>query len=257
MTLGKGSSLPDVNIPTSYPIGTPTVNTAGLTRRVRDLQGQINDRPVIELVNVVSTSSTTIGIQKIGTTTTITGVVPVGWSGKQRPVVGDTCWVLYPFPGATPIAIGVSLPTQPRVKVYLTIDVGIGANVVPGNVLFFDGNWAEEYKELCAHDFVTNNSRLTVLHSGLYLIHACITYAGNNTGQRGTGLMVNGTVIVEPFDTAPNGLLDSVVSFALPYELNANDYLEMAYVQNSGGALNIRGGRAKTFLSAVRIADID
>lgn len=246
--------MPDANLPTQYPIGTPTVNTKGVTRRVRDLQAQLNDKPNIELVEVIDVFTSSLTIRKIGTTTDIAGVVYIGWAGAQHPEIGELVWALTPEPGATPIAIGVPNPTQPRCKVWLNTDVLVATNTTPGVKYAFDSVWTEEYKELVTHSSVTNNTRLTILREGLYIIHGQSTFEANGAGQRGNGLMLNNTMLVQPFDTAPNGLIDSVVWFTIPLYLSPNDYLEMAFVQNSGGNLNIKGGPAKTFLSVIRVA---
>ncbi len=90
------------------------------------------------------------------------------------------------------------------------------------------------------HDPATNNSRLTCRTAGKYLVWASVTWAAAATGQRNIQLQVNRTttyaVIAEISAGAGTGNAQTI---AAVIELAANDYVELAVYQDSGGAVNV------------------
>jgi hypothetical protein len=105
------------------------------------------------------------------------------------------------------------------------------------------------------HDNATNNSRLTCRTAGVYVINGAVVYAGNATGSyRQAMIRVNGsTVYADPF-IRPLGTDQARVPVTATVELAAGDYVELLAYQDSGGALNLRGGVAgSTMLSMIKI----
>jgi len=118
-----------------------------------------------------------------------------------------------------------------------------------GDVISFNqelvdsGNW---------HSNVTNNSRITVAQTGYYLPHVAIRWVkdsgGSGTFNMETYVRKNGTA-----ETANRWQHDNMNISATPKEimyggipisLSASDYLEVYFVQSSGGAGNVTGGGA-------------
>lgn len=96
------------------------------------------------------------------------------------------------------------------------------------------------------HDTASNNSRITIPKSGIYLISANITWAANGSGQRYVGVLINGSIssalqnIVFPVGGAVDVTIQTV-TFP-PYSLAAGDYIEIRVFQVSGGSLNVNSG---------------
>lgn len=243
--------------PTAFPVGLPKIYTDELTRRIRAISNTAASKPDLELAEVTAVSyASGITVKKIGTTVTIPGVKIVGWSGSCYPTVGEFVWLLTTENGAQPFAIGIPAPEQPRCKVYVNTTFASITNAFPGTPLAFNTNWTEEYKKLVTHDFVTNNTRLTIQRPGIYDIDGTITYDANNVGIRATTISVNGAGIKYKLDPAPTALFGCVVDVQLHMELAAGDYVEMLFMQNTGANLNILQGIGNTYLSVIRIADI-
>lgn len=239
------------------PIVQHPIDVSGVTQRIKDVYMLARGKPDVELVqviNVVGTPPSSLTVQKIGTSIAITGVVLVGWAGAQYPTIGEYIWIFTPFPGATPCALGMPAPVQPRCRVHSS-GGSLANNGFPGNAIGFDSGWAEDYKELVSHSAVTNNSRLTIQRGGIYTIDASISWAANGNGLRATSLAFNGAIFKTEIERQADAIFGNTVSIHLDMELNANDYVELYYVQNSGAALGITAGTAFTYLSIVKIAD--
>jgi hypothetical protein len=90
------------------------------------------------------------------------------------------------------------------------------------------------------HDTVTNNSRLTCLYAGIYLVIGNASFAANATGYRQLLIRTNGTIssgnVVSPVNS---GTLTTDLSVSMIAALAVNDYVELVAAQNSGGALNV------------------
>lgn len=103
-----------------------------------------------------------------------------------------------------------------------------------------------------------NPTRLTVPvgASGKYGGLGVVTFVSSVAGNfRAVELHKNGTKIKTLMQAAPiSGGFDTVVAFVIPLtSLIAGDYLEVLVSQNSGGALNVVGSQADTFLGIHRI----
>lgn len=244
------------DISTSNPILTvPSVNTAPVTRRMQDLYRRIAAKPDIELVEVTAVASGVITCRKIGTTTTIPGVLPMAWAGTMLPMVGEFVWIMIPQPGSQPMAIGTFSANNPRTKVYQSA----AFNVVNNTFTIFtmdSTNWTEEYDQMQNHDFVTNNSRIPIVRDGIYAIEAAVTFAANGTGSRGCYVALNGVTLQTKLSNASNAIFGDTVNVSLHKECVVGNYVEFGFYQNSGGALGCVTGIGNTFLSVIRIADL-
>lgn len=102
------------------------------------------------------------------------------------------------------------------------------------------------------HNDVTNNSRLTLTTSGVYVVTGCIAFTGNSTGMRGATITQNGVgVWTQHAPAHADGT--QLVNVAGICVVAANDYLELYGFQSSGGALNTvaDGSFGPTRLAAV------
>lgn len=89
------------------------------------------------------------------------------------------------------------------------------------------------------HDLTTNNSRIYVSKTGLYLVVANMCFVANASGVRHIYIRVNGSGNEYGWDSRTNngGSQGCALSTSAIIELNAGDYVEMMGYQNSGGAL--------------------
>jgi hypothetical protein len=83
-----------------------------------------------------------------------------------------------------------------------------------------------------------NNSRLTCVQAGRYLIRCSLIFSANNVGgSRSIALRMNGSLLLG----AQNGPVmnaNTHLTISLDYRLAVNDYVEAMAYQDSGGALN-------------------
>ena len=93
------------------------------------------------------------------------------------------------------------------------------------------------------HDTVTNNSRLTALYAGVYMINGLVEFAANATGLRRLDIRLNGATLIASEATLNIGAGANLqMEVTTLYSMAVNDYVELLCTQNSGGALNINVG---------------
>jgi hypothetical protein len=94
------------------------------------------------------------------------------------------------------------------------------------------------------HDNVTNNSRMTIPSGkdGKYLLLGRVTFVANTTGVRQGRLRKNGSLIAVNTDSTPGSGGGQNIEVSGIYSAIAGDYFEVAYWQNSTGALNSENG---------------
>lgn len=113
----------------------------------------------------------------------------------------------------------------------------------------------EAYDSHAAHDNSTNNSRLTAPESGLYNVTAHLMFATNSSGVRGLDIRKNANAVqtggtdLALVIIAGNGTTEARLIATVDVQLVQGDYCEVFGYQSSGGALNVIGGQANTFLS--------
>jgi hypothetical protein len=88
------------------------------------------------------------------------------------------------------------------------------------------------------HDTVTNNSRLTALYAGIYMIVANVEWAASAASDRVLAIRLNAAtnIGVETGVPGANTFRQQVV---IMYSLAVNDFVEVQATQITGGALNI------------------
>lgn len=102
------------------------------------------------------------------------------------------------------------------------------------------------------HDNTTNNTRLTIPASGLYLFGAEIKWAVNATGYR--QIVIRATSGMSSTDVARENRMANTTAFQdTTHEiigrvnLAAGDYIEALVTQSSGGSLNVTGTTSSFF----------
>lgn len=99
---------------------------------------------------------------------------------------------------------------------------------------------SEDYDTDAQHDNATNNSRLTCVIPGTYLVQARTVFTANATGQRELRLKRNGSVSYFDLDVAKGDA--SVPTFLRAQaimQFSVGGYVEATVTQNSGGALSV------------------
>lgn len=87
----------------------------------------------------------------------------------------------------------------------------------------------------------TGTFAYTVPVSGVYLVSGLVSWAANATGERMTGIYVNGSLALwgPAYSAAGSGITCSQVTRLL--DLNAGDTIQLIGSQSSGGALSLSG----------------
>jgi hypothetical protein len=94
------------------------------------------------------------------------------------------------------------------------------------------------------HDLVTNNSRLTCLYAGIYVITGFMDFGLSAAGtQRQGRIRVGGATNIAVQTTQPSASHGSELVVTAHYALAVNDYVELTANQDSGGALNVGASR--------------
>lgn len=123
------------------------------------------------------------------------------------------------------------------------------------NEAFTPIEWPEEDWDSDAfHSTSSNKNRLVAPLDGLYIVTACVVFAGNATGLRSLQLVRNS---VSPSKTATYaeasdkgqeapgvGAGGNAMAIHGQVPLKAGEYVNAIVWQNSGGALNVMGGDA-------------
>lgn len=129
---------------------------------------------------------------------------------------------------------GEFLIDPPACSVFHSVSVSI-ATATP---TFLAAN-SELYDNNGMHSTVTNNSRITAVTAGRYLVIGSMEYASSATGYRSIAIRANGTDIYEGTTVPAVSGAVTRISMARTVVLAANDYVEAQAYQASGGNLNV------------------
>ncbi|MBA7627795.1 hypothetical protein ES703_35264 [subsurface metagenome] len=99
---------------------------------------------------------------------------------------------------------------------------------------------SERFDTDTIHDNVTNNSRLTCLTAGKYLITAHVRFLGSATGYRQLTIILGRTLEIARFIISGLANIDQTLVATTIWDLAIDQYLEVSVYQNSTVALNIR-----------------
>jgi hypothetical protein len=104
----------------------------------------------------------------------------------------------------------------------------------------------ENYDSDGFHDNATNNTRITIPSgkAGKYLFTFTVRFAGNTTNRRDLLFRINGSDSGNLMRTQvlSDGGLALIYNASVHLNLSVADYVEMAVVQTSGGALDVDSG---------------
>lgn len=138
--------------------------------------------------------------------------------------------------------------TVPAVRVYHNAAQSISNTTF--TTLAFNSEATTGFDTEAMHDLVTNNSRITIVTPGVYLVGASVDFAANATGVR---LVVlhrfasggGGDTAIASVDGVTIGTVDDhSMSLVTAYAMAAGDYFTLQVWQNSGGALNVPASSA-------------
>lgn len=133
----------------------------------------------------------------------------------------------------------------PRASVYTSVDTTMATSTA--TAIAFD---VEFYDTDSMHDNVTNNSRLTINTSGVYLVKGMVGFASNTTGYREVEIRKNGSGVARSrLQTQPTAI-GTTVLIAADIALTAGDYIQLFGWQNSGGNLLTVSGATWTRFEA-------
>lgn len=105
------------------------------------------------------------------------------------------------------------------------------------------------------HDTVTNNSRLTALYAGYYLIFFTVVYTGNVAGMRYAWIEKNASAAIRYGVSAVVGNgTENDMTIVAGVAMAVNDYVQAVLHQTSGAALNIGAGLGTPRFGMVRVA---
>ncbi len=100
---------------------------------------------------------------------------------------------------------------------------------------------SENFDNDAMHSTVTNNSRITAVTAGRYLVTGIAEFSSNSLGYRQMNLRKNGTTSIAGIRQQP--LTDAVgnsYSISQTVVLAATDYLELMVLQTSGSTLTVQ-----------------
>lgn len=100
---------------------------------------------------------------------------------------------------------------------------------------------SENYDNDSMHSTSTNNSRITAMTAGRYLVTFVVSFTANANGWRFVEVIKNGATVTRMTSSRPEatGTLATQLSGALTLVLSAGDYIQCRSYQNSGGALDV------------------
>lgn len=139
-----------------------------------------------------------------------------------------------------------------------TSDIGgsglIGARVtstanqsIPNNTetaINFDGT--DRYDTNNIHSPTTNNTRLTCNTAGTYIIVGQTSFVGNATGYRSLRINLNAATTIAVLQSNPPGSVECALVVSTIWDMAIGDYVQLAVLQTSGGALNVYGNTIYT-----------
>jgi hypothetical protein len=125
---------------------------------------------------------------------------------------------------------------MPHARVYNSANISVANST--NTALTFN---SERYDTGATHSTSSNTSRLTVPSGGggVYHIGGCAVFASNATGVRALWIQVNGATRIAQVAVPASSATDQGMHVSCDYLLAAGDYVELACIQTSGGALNV------------------
>lgn len=100
---------------------------------------------------------------------------------------------------------------------------------------------SEDFDTDSMHDTVTNNSRITINTTGIYVITLNVLWGTSTAGDRTAQIWLNGADYIAG-DTRPapdNSSYNGEQSVSVVRAFTAGDYVEARVTQDSGGGLNV------------------
>lgn len=129
------------------------------------------------------------------------------------------------------------LANPPACRVYHTATQSIANTALVA--LAFGSERLKTVGYASMHDNVTNNSRITIVTPGVYVVAGSVAFGSNNLGFRYIELSLNGvTPIAVVRQPAVQGDYTDL-ALSTPYKFGAGDFVTLRAYQNSGAAVNV------------------
>jgi hypothetical protein len=113
----------------------------------------------------------------------------------------------------------------------------IGTGASPTALTWPTESWDND----AMHEPVTNPTRITFTHAGVYYIFGAIAYAASGTGDRWASIQTNGSgnIIAHVHTSGPSAGDNPGLNPSCIYKAGAAEYVELFTAQTSGGNLNV------------------
>lgn len=127
-----------------------------------------------------------------------------------------------------------------------------GVNNATKTTLVFN---TESWDTDSIHDNVTNNSRLTCKTAGIYAITCSVQMEADVDGDRIMYILVNGIDICMENSPPEQELYTHIMHIDTIWELDVDDYVQIAVYQNAGQVIDIYADTFSPFFTMQRIGD--
>lgn len=216
--------------------------------------GQLDNRYFTE-TELQSTTDSSAGADKIGATAVsgLTGATVQALLESLKTTIDNVVLGVIPDASSTDVKLSndagqikdrltahetksafVAHGTIPACRVKSTVSLSIPTGV--NTAIAFN---SEKYDTSNIHNDSTNNTRLTVPETGIYLMIGSVGYAGNATGRRELSIRVSGITTISDVAIVNLNTTSPLLSVSAMYSLVLGDYVELMTFQDSGGALLI------------------
>ncbi len=145
-----------------------------------------------------------------------------------------------------------NLLKEPCVRAVRTTAQSIPYNAT--TAIQFDA--ADAFDTDAIHDPVTNNTRLTCVTAGKYLITGMLSFDAGAGGGREFYIRLGGATIIVAATVVPSSVYKSAGNISVIYDLAVGNYVELMCYQDqtSAGALNTSTGSYAPSFSMVRVS---
>lgn len=221
------------------------------------LNNHVNNATVTGIVNADVASNAAVAVTKLATITSQNVLGNIGAGNASVPIVGSTGLLLDEDTMSTDS--NTKGATQQSIKAYVDAEIAkkkrnclvtntsSSIAVTHPTILSFDSEISDDNN---LHDNSTNNSRITVDTTGVYIINGIIATDETDNGDYSAAIRKNGTELCYIRNDTGSTVSAPGLSIEISHTalLSSGDYIELELVKTSGADCNVIG--TKTFFSA-------